>query len=129
MKDSKVMSLDTGTGNELIKSTLNARKPENAINDNLKKHFGKALKNYRMLHGGPYPTLNTGSGPNLDPETGGKIRKEEKDKFSPVIKTVLRSSNIMRRKNIMHVRSPDELEKQVAEIEEDQNLEYKLFKK
>lgn len=77
MKDTKVMNLDDGAANEIIKSTLNARKPENInpINLKLKAHFAKALKNQKMLKGGPFPTLNTGSGPTLDPVTGSKIRK------------------------------------------------------
>lgn len=81
MKDSNIMNLDDGAANEIIKSTLNARKPEKEIKNplcqKLESHFEKkvkALKNQKILQGGPYPMLNTGSGPALDPETGGRQR-------------------------------------------------------
>lgn len=43
MKDSKIMNLDDGAANDIIKSTLNVRKQENVNPLTLK--FRKALKN------------------------------------------------------------------------------------
>ena len=48
------------------------------------------------------------------------------DEFAPIIKSVLRSSNVIRRKNLNLIKTENELQKRVQQMHHDQNQALKI---
>ena len=112
MKDSKNLNLSDGSANEIMKQVITAR------NEQMAKH-SEASKQY---------SLNQESN-SVDNDLTPMARKKPIDataidysQFDPIIKSVLRASNVYRYKGAVHLKDEAQLNHAIEEMQSDQNL-------